>query len=246
MSLYAVIGGTGLCHLEALTNVRQVSVDTPYGAPSSPLTYGQLGTQSWVFLARHGDPHHIPPHAINYRANLWALREAGVAGVIAAAASGGIRSDMAPAVLAIPDQIIDYTWGREHTLYADGTPPVEHTDFSFPYHAGLRSGLLQAGQRAGLDLVDGGVYGCTQGPRLETVAEIRRMERDGCDLVGMTGMPEASLARELGLPYASCAIVANWAAGKEDGEISMEEIMAHLKTGMARFVSLLQHFGGPA
>lgn len=231
----AIIGGTGLTTLEGLEIVRREVVHTPYGEPSGPLTHGVLNGKQVVFLARHGYGHTIPPHRINYRANVWALREVGVARVIAVAAVGGITPDMGPGMLAVPDQIIDYTWGRASTFFDKDLSHVTHVDFTYPYDQTLRELLLRAGAKAGVQIADGGVYGVTQGPRLETAAEINRMERDGCTIVGMTAMPEAVLAREMDLAYASCAVVANWAAGKGDGSvIEMAEIERTLKDGMEK------------
>lgn len=240
MTITAIIGGTGLARLPGFEIARREESPTVWGSPSSPLLYGTLYGADIVFLARHGERSHIPPHRINYRANLQALKDAGARRVVAAAAVGGIRADMGPSALVVPDQIVDYTHGRASTFFEDDLEHVVHIDFSYPYTPALRQKLLDAGRRAGLALVDGGVYGCTQGPRLETAAEILRMERDGCDLVGMTGMPEAALARELDIEYACCAVVANWAAGKSEGEISMEEIAENLGRGMADFGRLLQ------
>jgi len=211
----------------------QENIHTPYGDPSGPITRGTLFGQEVLFLPRHGYGHHLPPHRVNYRANIWALHELGAREIIAVAAVGGITAAMGPGVLAVPDQIIDYTWGRTSTFFVDDLDHVTHIDFTEPYCETLRQRLLQAAARAGVDMVDGGTYGATQGPRLESRAEIQRMQRDGCDLVGMTGMPEAALARELSLCYASCAVVANWAAGKAEGEITMTEIETNLKGGMA-------------
>lgn len=235
----AIVGGTGLDTLDTLTISHRENIDTPYGEPSAALTYGQLNGREVVFLARHGDEHNIPPHKVNYRANLWALKQAGADQIIAIAAVGGITSAMAPAVIAIPDQIVDYTYGREHTYFADDIDHTVHIDFSYPYSETLRQTLIQAARQLQLDAVEQGVYGATQGPRLETAAEIRRMERDGCDLVGMTGMPEAALARELEIDYACCAVVVNWAAGKTDGIITMDEIRRHLGSGMDKVKRLL-------
>jgi len=237
-----IIGGTGLTQLEGLTITRREKVNTPYGKLSAPLVYGQINAVDIVFLARHGQDHSIPPHRVNYRANLFALHEAGVEDIIAVAAVGGIREDMAPGVMALPDQIIDYTWGREQTFFDDNLDQVTHIDFSNPYCETLRSHLLATAKTCGVAVTDGGVYGATQGPRLETAAEIDRMQRDGCTLVGMTGMPEAALARELGLCYASCAVVANWAAGRGEGEISMAEIEVTLDTAMEQVRALLYGF----
>jgi 5'-methylthioinosine phosphorylase len=239
MTHTAIIGGTGLAWLPEFEVSRREKSHTAWGAPSSDLIHGKLHGADIVFLARHGEKHTLPPHRINYRANIGALKDAGVSVIIAAAAVGGIRADLGPAKIAIPSQIIDYSHGRAATFFEDELDPVTHIDFTHPYSPGLRQRLLDAGFRAGLRVVDGGVYACTQGPRLETPAEIVRIERDGGDMVGMTGMPEAALAREMGMDYACCAIVANWAAGKTREEISMAEIERNLLHGMADFARLL-------
>jgi 5'-methylthioinosine phosphorylase len=241
MSKLAIIGGTGLTRLAHLQIERHERVSTPYGEPSAELVFGRLHDQELVFLARHGDPHVTPPHKVNYRANIWALQQVGVSSILAVAAVGGIRADMVPGKIAVPDQIIDYTYGRAHTFFEDDLEQVTHIDFTRPYSEWLREKLLTAAEVAGIAVIDGGVYGCTQGPRLETAAEIARLERDGCDLVGMTGMPEAALARELDLGYACCAVVANWAAGKQAGEITLAEIEANLVAGMADLAVILRH-----
>lgn len=242
MKKIAIIGGTGLTQLNGLQLISSEKIDTPYGLPSAELITGKLHNKHIVFLARHGNPHAIPPHSINYRANLWALKHLGVQSIIAVAAVGGITAAMAPACLALPDQIIDYTYGRKHTFFDDDTTPVTHIDFTAPYSSALRAQLIVAAAHANIQLVNTGTYGCTQGPRLETSAEIKRMERDGCDLVGMTGMPEAVLARELQLEYAALAVVANWGAGKTEGEITMTEIEYNLHAGMANALGVLEAF----
>ncbi len=211
----AVIGGTGLYNFPGLQNVQKHSVDTPYGAASDAITLGELNGKRVAFLARHAAGHSIPPHRINYRANLWALHRLGAKRVLGINAVGGIRDDMGPRVLVVPDQIIDYTHGRLSSFCDVDGAKVEHVDFTEPYSARLRADLLAAATRGGIRIVDGGCYGATQGPRLETRTEITRMRRDGCDLVGMTGMPEAALARELGIDYACLALIANWAAGRK-------------------------------
>lgn len=239
MGAIAVIGGTGLAEMPGLVIENELLVSTPYGAPSSPLRLGRLNGTQLVFLSRHGSPHRIPPHKVNYRANLWALKEAGVDRVLAVNAVGGINLAMGAGHICIPDQIVDYTWGREHT-YSDGADvPLEHVDFTWPYDEALRELLGEEARALGLDHSTRGVYGATQGPRLESIGEINRMERDGCDIVGMTGMPEAALARELGLRYACVSLVVNMAAGRGEGEITMEEIERVLATGMGEVVSLL-------
>lgn len=237
---FAVIGGTGMTEIEGLEVIHREVVHTPYGEPSGPITHGRIDGKRIAFLARHGYTHNIPPHRVNYRANIWALKSLGVEKIVAIAAVGGITPAMQPMRLVIPDQIIDYTWGRKHTFYEEGLSHVTHIDFSWPYCAEVRDALLKAAEMAGLDVVKKATYGATQGPRLETAAEIARMERDGCDLVGMTAMPEAALARELGLCYAACAVVANWAAGKDAQEITMDEIRHNLNVGMANARALLR------
>lgn len=235
----AIIGGTGLTSLKELEIQRREVVHTPYGEPSGPVTHGIFHGREVIFLARHGYGHTIPPHRVNYRANLWALRHLGVERLVAVAAVGGITENMAPSVLAVPDQVIDYTWGREHTLFTDDLTHVTHIDFTQPYDSELRKLMVAAGQAAEVPLVDRGTYAATQGPRLETAAEIRRLKQDGCDMVGMTGMPETALARELGLSYACCAVVANWAAGLHSAAITMDDIDRNLRVGMDRVRSLL-------
>ena len=206
MAHLAIIGGTGLTSLNGLEITKREVIHTPFGEPSGPLTHGVLNGKEVLFLARHGYGHTIPPHRINYRANIWALHNAGVKQVIAVAAVGGIDDCLPPGALAVPDQIIDYTWGRPSTYFEDDLTEVTHIDFSYPYCNELRSLLLDQCRATGLTACETGTYGATQGPRLETAAEIARMERDGCTMVGMTGMPEAVLARELNLDYACCAV----------------------------------------
>jgi 5'-methylthioinosine phosphorylase len=242
MTTLAIIGGTGLSQLTALQSPRFEAIETPYGKPSADFVIGEIENKSVIFLARHGNPHAIPPHKINYRANIWALKQLGVQDIVAVAAVGGITAEMVPASLAIPDQIIDYTYSREHTFFDGKDGNVTHIDFTYPYSQKLRASLITAAAQANLHVSPIGTYGCTQGPRLESAAEIARMERDGCDLVGMTGMPEASLAKEIGLNYTALAVMANWGAGKTEGEITMAEIEENLHHGMANAAKLLQAF----
>ncbi|WP_445370852.1 S-methyl-5'-thioinosine phosphorylase [Methylomonas sp. HW2-6] len=236
----AIIGGTGLTQIAELSITGEQTLETPFGSPSAPYVFGELNGHSLIFLARHGNPHRIPPHKINYRANIWGLHQLGATEIIGVAAVGGIGAAMEPAKIAIPTQLIDYSYGREHTFFADELEHVTHIDFTEPYTPSLRQRILRAANTAGIEVYDGGVYGCTQGPRLETIAEIKRMANDGCDLVGMTGMPEAALARELEIPYANISVVANWAAGIVDGEITMAEIEKNLLTGMSNAIKLLK------
>ena len=236
----AVIGGSGLYGFPGLENAARHAVDTPYGPASGEVVVGDFAGRRVAFLARHGESHSLPPHRVNYRANLWALHHLGARRVVGVNAVGGIRDDMGPRALVVPDQIIDYTHGRYTSFNDVEGAEVRHIDFSEPYTESLRQAIVTAARAEGLAIIDGGVHGVTQGPRLETRAEIARMKRDGCDLVGMTGMPEAALARELGLDFACLALVANFAAGAGDAvEISIEEIFAHLAAATANVPPIL-------
>ena len=239
MSGIAIIGGSGFSSLEGLVTARRELVETPYGAPSSALTFGVYSGKPVIFLARHGDGHSILPHRVNYCGNLAALKQAGATRVIAVCAVGGISEDMPPGRIVIPDQLIDYTGPRRHTIHEDQYTSAAHIDFTEPYCAPLRRCLIEAAANAGIDIAASATYGATQGPRLETAAEINRMEKDGCHIVGMTGMPEASIARELGLCYAVIAVSVNHAAGRADGPIEMQEIEANLGAGMGKVRAVL-------
>jgi 5'-methylthioinosine phosphorylase len=243
----AVIGGTGLYRLAALENEASFEGDTIYGAPSAPVRVGTIGGRRVAFLARHGEGHSVPPHLVNYRANLRRLADLGARRILAINAVGGITESFGPRVVAVPDQLIDYTWGRVSTICEEPGTPVLHVDFGDPYTQSLRLAVLRAAHQTGMSVVDGGCYGATQGPRLESRAEIVRLRRDGCDLVGMTGMPEAGLAREMGLDYACIALVANWAAGcgapAEDtsaAEITLEEVLANVEAATAPLPRMLE------
>ena len=227
----AVIGGSGFESWPGLRIVAEQRVVTVFGTPSAPLVIGEFAGRGVAFLSRHGPDHSIAPHRINYRANVRALHDAGVRRVYAAAAVGGIAAGLDPGAIVVPDQIIDYTVSRAGTFCEDDR--VLHVDMTRPYTPALRERLLAAAAAAGVEVHDGGVYGATEGPRFETAAEIDRLERDGCTMVGMTAMPEAALARELGMEYAACAVVSNAAAGRGPAEISMEAIYEHLGRGMA-------------
>lgn len=235
-----VIGGTGLTTLAGLEMTRRHEVTNAWGSPSSALSEGVIGQQPVVFIARHGDPHRIPPHRVNYRANLQALCDAGVRTVVGVNAVGGIHPEMGPARIVIPDQLIDYTWGRASTFFEDNLDHTTHIDFTEPYSAGARQILIRAARGESMSVSDFGVYAATQGPRLETAAEVCRLERDGCDLVGMTGMPEAALAAELNMNYVCLALVVNWAAGKTDQTITMADIEAAIDQGMSGVRKLLE------
>ena len=239
--MLAIIGGTGLTQLANLEVSRRQAVVTPYGEPSAPLAFGTIRGAPVVFLARHGDGHTVPPHQVNYRANLWALKEQGVREVVSVATVGGIRADLGPGAIVVPGQIIDRTWGRMHTFFENGAP-VKHVDFTEPYAPALRARLLAAARKCGETAVDGGVYAATQGPRLETAAEIDSLEKEGADIVGMTGMPEAALAREIDLAYAAIAVVVNQAAGRGASAkgIQMQEIEKVLKDAMGRVRRIIE------
>ena len=243
--MIAIIGGSGLTQLANLEITHRQIVRTPYGEPSGPLTFGRIGSRQVAFLARHGYGHTLAPHEINYRANLWALNAQQAKRVIAVCTVGAISPALSAGMIALPDQIIDYTWGRPSTYFEGAEQPVTHIDFTHPYDEETRRMALEAARDAGVPLFDGGTYAATQGPRLETKAEIDRIERDGATMVGMTGMPEAALARELKLAYAALAVVVNPAAGRgasahavsiDDIARVVEETMGGVRLIVARLV----------
>lgn len=213
--MLAIIGGTILGKIDGLTIIRREIVRTPYGEPSCALIFGEFCQQEIVFIARHGYGYTIAPQEINYRANMWALAAQGITEIIGVLSAGGIHGGMTPGKIVVPDQIIDYTYGRDNTYYESGKQKtVEYVDFTEPYTATMRQRIIDSAKAANVDVITEGVYAATPGLRLETAAEIRRIERDGGDMVGMTGMPEAVLARELNLSYAAIAVITNYAAGK--------------------------------
>lgn len=240
--MLAIIGGRGLSQLENLKITHRQVMRTPYGEPSGAFLFGTIDRHEVIFLARHGYGHTIPPHLVNYRANLWALREQGVTEVVSVATVGGIRADLTPGVIVIPEQIIDYTHGRDATFFEVRDKAYSNADFTFPYSRSLRKRILHSFAVAGQSCIDGGVYAATQGPRLDSIAEINRYERDGADMVGMTGMPEAALAKELELKYATIAVVANFAAGRGDSAkgIKMENVNATAEATMARVRNVIE------
>lgn len=244
----AIIGGSGLTQLASLGTTRRKAVRTPYGEPSGALTFGRLRDQEVIFLARHGYGHTIPPHEVNYRANIWALREGGATEIVSVASVGGIRADLGPGTLVVPHQVIDYTWGRRSTFFEGGDVPVTHVDFTRPYADSVRGKILAAARACGESVLDGAVYAATQGPRLETAAEIDRLERDGAEVVGMTGMPEAVLAREIDLAYATIAVVVNHAAGRGEsaGGIQLEGIEQMLHQTIARARRVIEQLASAA
>jgi 5'-methylthioadenosine phosphorylase len=234
--MLAIIGGSGLTQLDNLEITSRQIVRTPYGEPSGPVMYGRVGRCDIAFLARHGYGHTLAPHEVNYRANMWALHSKGIQRVVAVCTVGGITSAHGAGSIAVPDQIIDYTWGRRSTYFEGAEQPVTHIDFTHPYDEDTRQMLIESAQDAAVPVAALGVYAATQGPRLETRAEIDRLERDGATMVGMTGMPEAALARELGLKYAVLAVVVNSAAGRRESAagIQMEDIARSIEETMAR------------
>ena len=237
----AIIGGTGFDRLAGFEVDRREAVSTRYGDPSGPLVFGRIAGRALVFLPRHGMDHAIPPHRVNYRANIRALKKVGVKQIIALFAVGGISDPFTTGTIVIPDQIIDYTWGRRHTFFDDQTDPLKHIDFSTPYSEPLRREIIAAAKKAGVDLVTGATYAATQGPRLETAAEIDRLERDGAGIVGMTGMPEAALARELDLEYAAISVVVNPAAGRGEAGIRIEMIAKNIESGAEKVLAILRN-----
>ena len=244
--MLAIIGGSGLTTLSNLDVSHREVVRTPYGEPSGAVVFGQICGQPAMFLPRHGYGHTIAPHMVNYRANLWALHHHKATGIISVASVGGIRSDLQPGDIVLPNQIIDYTWGRKSTYFEASGTPVTHVDFTEPYDAELSSRIRDAGQALNIAMKIGGVYAAMQGPRLETAAEINRLERDGADLVGMTGMPEAVLARELGIPYAAINVVANHAAGRGDSSngIHFESLDVVLQDAMGKVKAIIEKLVG--
>jgi len=251
----ALIGGTGLTSLNEFKLIKKHSIETPFGKPSANILEGRFSSKGneegtkFFFLARHGDPHTIPPHKINYRANIWALNHLEVDKIISVNAVGGIHPRLDAGSLCIPDQLIDYTYSRESTFF-DGdcsslndkkaSMPV-HIDFTEPFSASLRDRVIKVGQFSNLDILQKACYACVEGPRLETAAEINRLEKDGCDVVGMTGMPEAALARELNIDYASICLVVNKAAGRSDGPITMSQIEKTMETGIEKVIFILKN-----
>lgn len=244
--MLAIIGGSGLTTLSSLDVSHREVVRTPYGEASGALVFGQIAGQPAVFLPRHGYGHTIPPHQVNYRANIWALHHHKVSGIISVASVGGIRGDLQPGDIVLPHQIIDYTWGRKSTFFDGLGTPVHHVDFTEPYDAALRCRILEAGRQLSIEIKVDAVYAATQGPRLETAAEINRLERDGAEVVGMTGMPEAVLARELNIPYAAINVIANHAAGRGSSVngIHFESLEAVLQEAMGRVKAVIERLVG--
>ncbi len=241
----AIIGGTGLSTLDNVKILSSEEVKTLYGMPSAPISHAEIShvdsknINQIVFLARHGVEHTIAPHKVNYRANIAALKQLNVTHIIAINAVGGIADNMLPGSLVIPDQIVDYTAQRINTFFDDGIGEVTHIDFSYPYNENLRQQIYHCAEQENIDIINGATYAVTEGPRLETASEIQRLKKDGCDIVGMTAMPEAALAREMEMDYASICVNANWAAGLSNDLISMDLIEANIVQGMQQVKQLL-------
>ena len=240
--MLAIIGGTGLSELEGFEQLEKVAVKTSYGLAKVRLVRIGSGDKEFIFLPRHGAGHKIPPHKINYRATIAALSDLGVTAIVAINAVGAIHGDFLPGSVAVPDQLIDYSYSRDVSFFDGKLKIVHHIDFTNPYSEPIRQRILEAMEsvnfhsKTDFKVMAGGTYACTQGPRLETAAEVRRLAQDGCDMVGMTGMPEASLARELEIEYASLALSVNWAAGLSEVPITLDDIHEVLEGGM-EFVS---------
>jgi len=240
--MLAIIGGRGLTELANLKITHRQVMRTPYGEPSGAFLFGTLNQHEVIFLARHGHGHTIPPHLVNYRANLWALREQGINEVVSIATVGGIRADLTPGVIVVPDQIIDYTHGRDSTFFHTRDTRYVNANFTLPYNPELRDRILRSARLAQQPCLDGGVYAATQGPRLDSIAEVNRYERDGADMVGMTAMPETALAMELEMKYATIAVVVNYAAGRGDSKqgINMEQAGATAGAAVERVRGILE------
>jgi 5'-methylthioinosine phosphorylase len=240
---YAVIAGSGFGSLGK--DAQQHLVETKYGSPSSPVRELEYGVGKVFLLSRHGDKLLIPPHSINYRANLAALASLGVDHIIGLNTVGVITAGQNPGQIAIPDQIIDYTFGRDHSIHDGDSASLDHIEFTEPFSESLRKDLQDAAGRAGIEAHNGGVYAVMQGPRLETIAEVNRLQRDGADYIGMTAMPEAALARELNMNYGCLSLIVNYAAGRGTKAIhaDIEESTASAK--MQAMKILQELFGGP-
>ena len=236
----AIIGGSAMERLRGFAAERTERRATPWGEASGAVHVGRLHGLPALYLARHGEPHAIAPHRINYRANLRALADFGATHVVALNTVGGIAPAAAPGSLWLPHDAIDYTWGRESSFHDGVLLPLDHVEFAEPFDAGMRGMLGAAAAAAGVALHARAVYGCTQGPRLETAAEIARLARDGCDVVGMTALPEAALARELGLRYGMLAMVVNRAAGLSPEPITLAAIQREAAACIAQVDATLE------
>ena len=239
MSKVGLIGGSGLYDIKGFVLKQKKSVTTPFGKPSDQYLIGRIGGTDIVFLPRHGKKHDIPPHMINYRANIWGFKKLGVDRIISISAVGGIKKGLKPGDIVVLDQIMDMTKNRESTFY-DGKGGVVHIDFTEPYCPELRNMILKAGKQTGVSLKNGSNYVAVEGPRLETAAEIKGFKLLGGEVVGMTGMPEASLAREVEICYAGISVVANYAAGISRTKLTVPEVMEAMHASTEKIKSLLE------
>ncbi len=236
--MLGIIGGSGLYAIEGIVIKEIKKISTPFGSPSDSYRLGEFSNKEIVFLPRHGSLHNIPPHKINYRANIWGFKELGAERIISLSAAGGISPGMKPGIIVVPDQVIDMTKGRDSTFY-DGDKVV-HIDFTEPYCPELRGYILGAGKKSGIDLKSSGTYVCVNGPRLETKAEIKFFSGIGADVVGMTAMPEAPLAREAEICFAGVIVVTNYAAGITEKRLLATEVIMMMKETTLRLEGLLK------
>lgn len=246
MTRIGIIGGSGLYDIKGLTTKEKKKITTPYGKPSDEYRIGKIGDTEVIFLPRHGAHHSIPPHMINYRANIYGFKKLNVERIISVSAAGGIKKGLKPGDIVIADKIVDMTRNRKNTFY-DGkegrnrlVPRVVHIDFTEPYCPEMRKILLKAGKSVRVPLKNSGTYVAVEGPRLETASEIKAFGILGADVVGMTGMPEAALARELEICYSAIVLVANFAAGIKKKKLTVAEVMEAMKASMEKIKSLLK------
>ena len=239
MSKIGLIGGSGLYDIKGFVLKQKKSITTPFGKPSDQYLIGKIGKTDIVFLPRHGKKHNIPPHMINYRANIWGFKKLGVERILSICAVGGIKKGLKTGDIVILDQIMDMTKNRKSTFY-NGKGRVVHIDFTEPYCPELRRIILKAGKQARVSLKNGGNYVAVEGPRLETASEIKSFKLLGGDVVGMTGMPEASLAREMEICYSGISVVANYAAGISKTKLTVPEVMEAMYASTEKIKSLLK------
>ncbi len=236
--MIGIIGGSGLYTIEGVVIKEMKKVLTPFGVPSDSYMVSEISGKNVIFLPRHGSKHDIPPHKINYRANIWGFKELGAERIISFGATGGISPEMKPGTIVVVDQIIDMTKGRDATFH-DGEDGVVHIDFTEPYCPELRKAISSAGKKTEIELKESGTYVCTNGPRLETKAEIKFFSAVGADVVGMTAMPEAALAREAELCYAGIAVVTNYAPGITGKKLTATELIDVMNKTSGRLKTLL-------
>jgi 5'-methylthioadenosine phosphorylase len=236
--MLGIIGGSGLYKIEGITLRKTKKVKTTFGKPSDSYKIGALSDREIVFLPRHGAKHSIPPHKVNYRANVWGFKELGVKRIIAISAVGGISPKVSPGAIVVPDQIIDMTSNREATFHEKDN--AVHVDFTEPYCPEMRRSIIGASKTKGIDIKASGTYVCVNGPRLETRAEIQFFSRIGADIVGMTAMPEAALVREVEICFGGISVVTNYAAGVKKRSLRANEVGEVMKEAMGNLGALLE------